>query len=96
MISSSQNRLLQVSNGDIQSGTSLNQEVGIKQPIDTRWGSHFGSLLNIKSVFFNLLKLMGSQMILTSRCKKKDHDIVKAVHQVRSFKDMLNQMREEG
>ncbi|XP_042752694.1 uncharacterized protein LOC111879538 [Lactuca sativa] len=121
--------------GDIQSGTGLNQEVGIKRPCDTRWGSHFGSLLNIKRVYYSicevledvkvnsncqdhraearcLLKflqtfdfifclhlmvdILGVTNDLNATLQKKDQDIVNAMHQVRSSKDRLNHMWEEG
>nr|KAJ0211702.1 hypothetical protein LSAT_V11C400185410 [Lactuca sativa] len=44
--------------GDIQSGTSLNQEVGIKRPCDTRGGSHFGSLLNVNKTCSSICKVL--------------------------------------
>ncbi|XP_071718978.1 uncharacterized protein [Rutidosis leptorrhynchoides] len=37
--------------GELESGTAQNQEVGIKRPCDTRWGSHYGSLLNILTIY---------------------------------------------
>ncbi|XP_052621786.1 uncharacterized protein LOC128127356 [Lactuca sativa] len=43
---------------EIQSGTGLNQEVGIKRPCDTRWGSHFGSLLNIKRTYSSICEVL--------------------------------------
>nr|KAJ0207608.1 hypothetical protein LSAT_V11C500250120 [Lactuca sativa] len=106
--------------GDIQSGTGLNQEVGIKRPCDTRWGSHFDSLLNIKRTYCQdhraearrLLKslqtfdfifclhlmvdILGVTNDLNITLQKKDQDIVNAMHQVRSSKTRLKQMRDEG
>ncbi|KAL4557435.1 hypothetical protein LXL04_035612 [Taraxacum kok-saghyz] len=40
------------------SGTGLNQEVGIKRPSDTRWGSHFSSPLNIKIIYSSLCEVL--------------------------------------
>ncbi|GJZ53247.1 zinc finger MYM-type protein 1-like protein [Tanacetum coccineum] len=37
--------------GDIESGKGMNQEYGVKRPCDNRWGSHYGSLLNIKKIY---------------------------------------------
>nr|KAJ0224589.1 hypothetical protein LSAT_V11C100001900 [Lactuca sativa] len=34
--------------------TGLNLEVGIKRPYDTRWGSHFASLLNIQTIYASI------------------------------------------
>jgi hypothetical protein len=36
-----------LSNGEIQSGRGMNQEIGHKWAVDTRWGSHYGTLLNL-------------------------------------------------
>nr|KAJ0213753.1 hypothetical protein LSAT_V11C400170500 [Lactuca sativa] len=60
------------SGGEIQSGTSLNQEVGIKQPCDTRWGSHFGSLLNIKRVYSSICEVL-EDVKANSNCQ--DHRV---------------------
>ncbi|XP_023766435.1 uncharacterized protein LOC111914961 [Lactuca sativa] len=43
--------------GELESGTGLNQEVGIKRPSDTRWGSHFSSLLNIKNIYSSICEV---------------------------------------
>ncbi|XP_023742919.2 uncharacterized protein LOC111891063 [Lactuca sativa] len=88
--------------GEIQSGTGLNQEVGIKRPCDTRWGSHFGSLLNIKRTYSSIcevledIKVNGITNDLNITLQKKDQNIVNAMHQVRSSKARLIQMRNEG
>nr|XP_043611711.1 zinc finger MYM-type protein 1-like [Erigeron canadensis] len=44
--------------GDIESGKGQNQEVGIKRPCDTRWGSHFASLLNIKIIYSSICEVL--------------------------------------
>ncbi|KAL7619274.1 uncharacterized protein LOC111913592 [Lactuca sativa] len=44
--------------GELQSGTGLNQEVGIKRPSDTRWGSHFASLLNIQTIYASICDVL--------------------------------------
>ncbi|XP_023731068.1 uncharacterized protein LOC111878805 [Lactuca sativa] len=44
--------------GELESGTGLNQEVGIKRPSDTRWGSHFSSLLNIKNIYSSICEVL--------------------------------------
>ncbi|XP_052621086.1 uncharacterized protein LOC111877426 [Lactuca sativa] len=88
--------------GEIQSGTGLNQEVSIKRPCDTRWGSHFGSLLNIKRTYSSIcevledIKVNGIPNDLNITLQKKDQNIVNAMHQVRSSKARLIQMRNEG
>ncbi|KAJ9565472.1 hypothetical protein OSB04_001438 [Centaurea solstitialis] len=47
-----------LAHGDLESGTSLNQEIGIKRPSDTRWGSHYGSLLNIKTLYPSICEVL--------------------------------------
>nr|KAJ0188089.1 hypothetical protein LSAT_V11C900493490 [Lactuca sativa] len=42
----------------LESHTDLNQEVGIKQPSDTRWGSHFASLLNIQIIYASICDVL--------------------------------------
>ena len=44
--------------GELKIGTGLNQEVGIKRPADTRRGSHFASLLNIKTIYASFCGLL--------------------------------------
>ncbi|KAI3766200.1 hypothetical protein L2E82_16252 [Cichorium intybus] len=44
--------------GELESGTGLNQEVGIKRPSDTRWGSHFASILNIKNIYSSICEVL--------------------------------------
>ncbi|XP_023739167.1 uncharacterized protein LOC111887233 [Lactuca sativa] len=44
--------------GELESGTGLNQEVGIKRPYDTRWGSHFSSLLDIKNIYSSICEVL--------------------------------------
>ncbi|KAK8570921.1 hypothetical protein V6N13_103318 [Hibiscus sabdariffa] len=47
--------------GQLESGTGLNQEIGLSKPGDTRWGSHFKTILNIR-----LGKLIGSYQFLNA------------------------------
>ncbi|KAK8666127.1 hypothetical protein V6N13_006279 [Hibiscus sabdariffa] len=45
-----------LSSGDLESGTSLNQELGLSRPGDTRWGSHFKTILNVISLYPSILE----------------------------------------
>ncbi|KAJ9565643.1 hypothetical protein OSB04_001609 [Centaurea solstitialis] len=47
-----------LADGELESGTGLNQEIGIKRPSDTRWGSHYGSLLNIKTLYPSICEVL--------------------------------------
>ena len=44
--------------GEIDSGTGLNQELGLKRPRDMRWGSHFKCLLNIINLFPSIVEVL--------------------------------------
>ncbi|XP_024164172.1 zinc finger MYM-type protein 1-like [Rosa chinensis] len=44
-------------NDELLSGKRLNQETTLKRPGDTRWGSHYGTLLSIISMFSSTIKL---------------------------------------
>ncbi|CAN1750396.1 Zinc finger MYM-type protein 1 [Linum perenne] len=42
-------------NKRLETGRGLNQEIGMKRPSDTRWGSHFGTLVNLENLFSTLV-----------------------------------------
>ncbi|XP_062118895.1 uncharacterized protein LOC133832590 [Humulus lupulus] len=44
--------------GQLSSGKGLNQENGIKRPCDTRWGSHFGTLVSFTIMFSSILDVL--------------------------------------
>ncbi|XP_057803103.1 uncharacterized protein LOC131018393 [Salvia miltiorrhiza] len=44
--------------GELESGSGLNQEVGLKRPGDTRWGSHYKTLLNIINIFPTIVEVL--------------------------------------
>ncbi|CAN1158047.1 Zinc finger MYM-type protein 1 [Linum perenne] len=44
--------------GGLKTGCGLNQEIGMKRPSDTRWGSHFGTLVNLENLFSTLVNTL--------------------------------------
>ncbi|XP_021762668.1 zinc finger MYM-type protein 1-like [Chenopodium quinoa] len=46
--------------GEIESGTGLNQERGLCRPCDTRWGSHFKTILNVLDLYPSILLSLDS------------------------------------
>ncbi|KAL5720233.1 hypothetical protein ACHQM5_012915 [Ranunculus cassubicifolius] len=44
--------------GEIPSGKGLNQEIGVKRAGDTRWSSHYGSLLNLIRLYPSILEVL--------------------------------------
>ncbi|KAL5559209.1 hypothetical protein UlMin_035420 [Ulmus minor] len=44
--------------GELSSGTGLNQEIGIKRPCDTCWGTHFGTLVSFITMFSSIVDVL--------------------------------------
>ncbi|XP_061372291.1 uncharacterized protein LOC133314781 [Gastrolobium bilobum] len=47
-----------IARGEILTGKGLNQETTLKRPGDTRWGSHFGTVTSVISLFSPIISLM--------------------------------------
>ncbi|KAJ0962219.1 hypothetical protein J5N97_030047 [Dioscorea zingiberensis] len=45
-------------NDELTSGKGLNQEIGLKRAGDTRWGSHYGTLLNLIILFPSVIDVL--------------------------------------
>ncbi|GAV59575.1 Dimer_Tnp_hAT domain-containing protein/DUF4371 domain-containing protein, partial [Cephalotus follicularis] len=45
-------------NGELTSGRGLNQETSLKRACDTRWGSHYGTLLNLITIFSSIIYVL--------------------------------------
>ncbi|XP_048497995.2 uncharacterized protein LOC125496544 [Beta vulgaris subsp. vulgaris] len=44
-----------LSSGELETGSGLNQERGLGRPCDTRWGSHFKTILNVLDLYPSIL-----------------------------------------
>ncbi|CAI0434139.1 unnamed protein product [Linum tenue] len=44
--------------GELETGRGLNQELGLKRHCDTRWGSHFDTLLNLTRIYSSLIECL--------------------------------------
>ena len=44
--------------GELSSGQGLNQEVTLKRSVNTRWGSHYGTLLSIITIFPSIIDVL--------------------------------------
>ncbi|CAI0479229.1 unnamed protein product [Linum tenue] len=120
--------------GELETGRGLNQEVGLKRPCDTRWGSHFDTLLNLPVIYSSvidcldiikseakgeakgeayvtlmciktfdfafilhvMIKVLAITNELSKSLKRKDQDIVNAMHLVRGAKLRLQDLRDKG
>lgn len=48
-----------LSNGELSSGQGLNQETEIKRSCDTRWSSHYGTLINFIVLYSSVIDVLG-------------------------------------
>ena len=44
--------------GELSSGQGLNQETTLKRACDTRWGSHYGTLLRLINMFSSMIEVL--------------------------------------
>lgn len=47
-----------IGKGEIGTGTGLNQELSLQRPGDTRWGSHFRTLVGLSKMFHSVVKVL--------------------------------------
>ncbi|KAK9677159.1 hypothetical protein RND81_11G124600 [Saponaria officinalis] len=60
--------------GEIESGRGLNQELGLSRPGDTRWGSHFKSIVNLIALYSTIIDVL----VKVEQDAKSGDDRVKA------------------
>nr|XP_029149630.1 zinc finger MYM-type protein 1-like [Arachis hypogaea] len=53
-----QKTIVALQNGDVSSGRGLNQETILKRAGDTRWGSHYGTILSLISIFSSVVEVL--------------------------------------
>ncbi|XLT58742.1 hypothetical protein HN873_051346, partial [Arachis hypogaea] len=53
-----QKTIVALQNGDVSSGRGLNQETTLKRAGDTRWGSHYGTILSLISIFSSMVEVL--------------------------------------
>ncbi|XP_077219112.1 uncharacterized protein LOC143853280 [Tasmannia lanceolata] len=95
-------------NGELSNGQGLNQETTLKRAGDTRWSSHYRTLVSLEYMFCSILdvldlivkdmKLSSDQKAITNELSQalqmKDQDIVNAMTLVRISKQRLQLMRD--
>ncbi|KAL6554076.1 hypothetical protein OROMI_019749 [Orobanche minor] len=47
-----------IANDEINTGRGLNQEMALKRPGDTRWSSHYGTLINLMHLFSSVVDVL--------------------------------------
>ncbi|EOA32334.1 hypothetical protein CARUB_v10015600mg, partial [Capsella rubella] len=48
----------EISQGEIKTGKGLNQELSLQRPGNTRWGSHYTTLLRLVDLFSSIIKVL--------------------------------------
>ncbi|CAI0548692.1 unnamed protein product [Linum tenue] len=70
--------------GDLESGQGLNQQIGLKRPGDTRWGSHLGALTNLMDMFSSVVDVL-NEMQFDTRSKEAQGKVVNSLLQMQTF-----------
>ena len=47
-----------LNSGELESWQGLNQKISLKRPGDTRWGSHFDTLINLRLMFSSVVDVL--------------------------------------
>ena len=47
-----------MNSGELSSGQGLNQETSLKRAGDTRWGSHYGTIMNLILMFSSVIEVL--------------------------------------
>ncbi|PIA48741.1 hypothetical protein AQUCO_01400955v1 [Aquilegia coerulea] len=58
--------------GELSSGKGLNQEIALKRPSDTWWGSHYSTLVNFIVIFSSVVEVLDEMMEESSSSDKKE------------------------
>ncbi|XP_016648930.1 PREDICTED: zinc finger MYM-type protein 1-like [Prunus mume] len=93
-------------NGEISSGSGLNQEITVKRVGETRWSSHYGTLISIINLFPSIIELLEELKVnalkidqkheLSQALQMRDRDIVNAMNLVTLSKQQLQKMTDSG
>ncbi|XP_078166184.1 uncharacterized protein LOC144560818 [Carex rostrata] len=93
----------ELSHGNLETGKGLNQELGLRRSGDTRWGSHYGSVLNLLATFscvIEVLQIVGKdspkqdQKTEANRLVKflQDFDFVFLLHLMKNVLGITNEL----
>ncbi|KAI3496070.1 hypothetical protein L1887_38420 [Cichorium endivia] len=48
----------EIGNGEIETGSGLNQEISLIRAGDTRWGSHYKTIISLMNLFFEVVEVL--------------------------------------
>ncbi|XP_050150553.1 uncharacterized protein LOC126625529 [Malus sylvestris] len=75
-------------------GRGLNQETSLKRASDTRWNSHYGTLISIISMFSSMVHVL--QMVIDDNPNESADEANKLMRDIRTFEEKLHWMRNNG
>ncbi|XP_057248946.1 uncharacterized protein LOC130590499 [Beta vulgaris subsp. vulgaris] len=88
--------------GELESGTGLNQELSLSRPGDTRWGSHFKTILNVLNLYPTILESLDaigdvSDSVDRNRAESLTHllmsfDFIFVAHLMKSIFAITNEL----
>ncbi|XP_052146816.1 uncharacterized protein LOC127765887 isoform X3 [Oryza glaberrima] len=67
--------------GDIETGTGLNQEMGLSRPGDTRWGSHYKTVMHVISLYPSIRQVL----FKVGKDKSQNAEAIQAQTMLESF-----------
>ncbi|XP_039140562.1 uncharacterized protein LOC120277789 [Dioscorea cayenensis subsp. rotundata] len=73
--------------GEIFSGRGEHQETNLVRPGDSRWGSHYTTLIRLFTMWESVLEVLENQ---------KDQNIVNAMGLIVTMKELMQDLRENG
>ncbi|KAJ1273005.1 hypothetical protein BS78_06G246800 [Paspalum vaginatum] len=92
--------LNKLESGEISSGRGQHQETSLARPGDTRWGSHYKTLLRIETTWDSIIEVLSVILRITNELscllQKNDQNVVEAMSLVIDVKTRFVNLRSEG
>ncbi|XP_022023407.1 zinc finger MYM-type protein 1-like [Helianthus annuus] len=86
--------------GKIKTGKGLNQEVSLARPGDTRWGSHYRTIISLLRLFPEVVTVLQHVKedgdCSQQRTNAKGKDLLEAANLINGTKRALNALRQNG
>ena len=92
--------------GEISTGRGLNQETSLKHAGDTRWGSHYGTLLNMINMFSSVIDVPDVILDCGTNCEQRSEannllesmisfDFASSLHLMKTILGVINELLKE-
>ncbi|XP_023754954.1 uncharacterized protein LOC111903409 [Lactuca sativa] len=86
----------EIGNGEIETGRGLNQETSLVQARDTKWGSHYKTIISLKNLFPEVIKIFGLTNTLSKHLQRNDQNILEAASLVKVTMKTFKAFRNNG